>query len=178
MSTLQSDEEIPIVRERPLVNHHEEDPDDRIPPAHVQEHRLYIPSAEDRRPTDRFDTADQFTLLTSYFDEKFGSMERRLAAPVPEINSAPYVYKGKSNKIQGEFNATLKNLVTEAKSLLASGGGHAVKRSIALLDDVDERLGKRLEKGLSTRWQVWLLYFVFAFAPYGEHTKCGYSHCR
>ena len=92
----------------------------------------------------QFDPADQFALITSFFSERFDAMERKLLKSPPKEENK-FTYKGKSNKIQGEFNHELKKSITETRKLLEGTGGLATKRPISILQDVEARLENRIK---------------------------------
>ena len=140
-------EEIPIVRDLsiqtmdanrtpPGCSQWISDPDERLPPArHASPPRL----------STTFDSADQFSLMKTYLDEKFSQMEQQFETAHRD-NQPPkqqvFQYKGKSNKIQGELNEEVLGSIKKAKVLINHG---AVKRPSDLLTEVEEKLEKRIK---------------------------------
>ena len=94
--------------------------------------------------TGTFNHADQFSLLCTYFDEKFDKMKHQLkkAEPEPKTTKSKFKYKGRSNKIQGRFNEEILGKITQTKTLLESG---AMKRPCRLLEEVAGSLHKRIK---------------------------------
>ena len=129
-----------FIRERER-EHIVEDPVGHSPPPLVRLSQLSPP----RRREEDFDRADQMSLMTAYLDQRFNSIEQKLLKDAPQHTVDKFEYKGKSNKIQGEFNHTIKTMVSQAKTLLTAEGGLSVKRPIEILEDVEKRIAKRIK---------------------------------
>ena len=96
-------------------------------------------------PRPEFDSADQFALITAYFDERFSSMEERLttSSSKEEKEEKTFKYKKRSNQIQGEFNQGILDSVVKAKRLLTAGGSQSTKKTQEILNDVEKTVNHR-----------------------------------
>ena len=121
-SSISIEEDIPLVRET-------DDPEfhlNRSPPHHEHDRGDNLP----------FDHADHLTLLKTYLDEKFSSFKHHLQSDAESKDSKKkYKYKGKSHKIQGQFNEELLVKVSQARLLLETG---SLKRPSRLLTEVEQ----------------------------------------